>query len=568
MRVESIKLPMGYFLFLLAAIQMSAYAVNGDLLWPPEEPIPWLRQGVPVVQALGDQKNFDLCSDGAGGVFVVWQSDADSDGIWNIYVQRLNASGNQVWTSPVLLSNPAQNAQKPAITTSGAERAIAAWVSGSPAKVYAQRINSDGSLSWPAAVQLSSSCYAAHGVDITEGYSQGAFVVFTSVNVRVVHINFGGTLTNPGIDGIDLGAAAVDPPVIDSISTNTVYAYAAFSKSTAGNEDIAAQRISRNREWTPSGWNYYLDLPWGNTPIIISSDTRDERSPSLAVDADDNALIAWHGIDSAAVLSTQVRVQKINAGGLCQWGADGGIVILNSSTAGGTPSVWRTYGITLDVISDSAGGAIAAWSDWRNDSTGSGNDDIYAQRIYSSGTVAWPLNGVVVRSAAGSQRYPQMAPDGSGGCVVTWQDHAAFGPDIHAARLTGSGTIQWSKVVFQDGQPGDSGQDQRQPQIVLDLVSNPCPTGSILVWLDTRSADGKYDLYAQKIQTSLTFPSGDFNFTGCQDLADLIIFCSAWLSSSGQPGWNAGCDLAAALGVIDLRDFKAFAAGWLQCDCP
>lgn len=539
----------------------SLYATNGDKLW--------FSDGVPVVEATGDQINFDACSDGSGGTFVAWQSDANYDGIWNIYVQRLDAEGNQVWASPVLLSNPAQNAQKPGIVPSGSGRAIAAWISGAAGQIYAQRINGDGTLSWAAAAQLSASCYIPHGLDITEGVSEGAFVVFASGNVRVVHVNFGGSLLNPGIDGIDLGVSPVDPPVIDS-SIGTLDAFVTFSKSTAGNEDIVAQRVRRGSEFIPGqGWYYFLDLPWGSTPVTISNDARDERLPCIVVDNSDNALIAWYCIDPAASLSTQVRVQKINSNGIYQW-TNNGVVILNSSTAGGVPSTWRSYGVTLTVATDGDGGAITAWSDWRNELAGGGNDDIYAQRVYSVGTIAWAINGVAVRSAAGTQRHPKMVSDGNSGGVIAWEDHVAFGPDIWAARLSGDGSKQWSKVIFQDGDPDDPGEYQREPQVVLDRDNNPCPPGSIILWLDTRYTDRDYyDIYAQKVETTLDFPVGDFDYNGCENLKDFAIFSRAWLSVSGGPNWNIKCDIAMpADGVNNLLDLSEFASEWLRCECP
>lgn len=535
------------------------YGANGDKLWPSD--------GVAVVETTGDQKNFDVCSDGAGGVFVVWQSDANYDGLWNIYVQRMDANGNQVWASPVLLSNAGINAQKPAIAAPESGYAIAAWISGSPGKVYAQRIDSSGILQWASAVQLTNSCYIDHGLDMTEGVNNGAFVVFTATNVHVVHVHSDGTLTYPGIDGIDLGAVPVDPPVIDSIGVTSFGAFVTFNKSNAGNEDIVAQYIFRAMTYIPGqGFSFYLDLPWGDTPVTISDDAREEQAYSIAVDSNNNALIAWYGYVPTAALTSQIRVQKINPDGVCQWTADG-VVVLSSSVA-----AWRTYAYTVSttVISDGSGGAIAAWSDWRNEPSAGFSDDIYAQRVYSAGTIAWPVNGAAVRSQIGAQRLPKMVSDGNGGGVITWEDHTAFGPDIRAARLNSDSSQQWAKVIFQDGWPGNPGGRQENPQVVLDVVNNPCPPGSIILWLDTRTEEGDYyDILAQKVETTLNFPAGDFDYTGCEDLDDYVIFSRAWLSSSGGANWNAHCDISPTTdGVINLLDLAEFAKDWLLCECP
>ena len=54
-------------LLILHAGPAPLYGANGDKLW--------YSDGEVVVDDTGDQLNFDACSDGSGGVFVVWQSD-------------------------------------------------------------------------------------------------------------------------------------------------------------------------------------------------------------------------------------------------------------------------------------------------------------------------------------------------------------------------------------------------------------------------------------------------------------------------------------------------------------
>ena len=62
-------------------------------------------------------------------------------------------------------------------------------------------------------------------------------------------------------------------------------------------------------------------------------------------------------------------------------------------------------------------------------------------------------------------------------------------------------------------------------------------------------------------QTSLV---GDFDSDCDVDYDDLVIFTSAWLTSSGQPNWNPACDIAGPKdGIINELDFAFFAANWM-----
>ena len=48
------------------------------------------------------------------------------------------------------------------------------------------------------------------------------------------------------------------------------------------------------------------------------------------------------------------------------------------------------------------------------------------------------------------------------------------------------------------------------------------------------------------------------------DFADFAVFALAWLSSSGQTGWNQDCDVSDPKdNVINLLDLEVFVNNWL-----
>ena len=114
------------------------------------------------------------------------------------------------------------------------------------------------------------------------------------------------------------------------------------------------------------------------------------------------------------------------------------------------PSVWANWvqdGVALctatggqyypTIVSDGAGGAIVTWYDYR-----SGNADIYAQRVNSSGTVQWTANGVAISTATNSQDTPTIVSDGAGGAIITWRDYrSGTNRDIYAQKVESLGFL-------------------------------------------------------------------------------------------------------------------------------
>jgi len=110
----------------------------------------WVANGRPVTAATGDQRESDLASDDFGGALVVWHDQRN--GVHDIYAQRINGSGTQLWAQngvPVCSEGSVQ--QIPRIVRDGAFGAIVAWEdlrSGLAFDVYAQRINGLGVPNW------------------------------------------------------------------------------------------------------------------------------------------------------------------------------------------------------------------------------------------------------------------------------------------------------------------------------------------------------------------------------------------------------------------------------------
>ena len=101
----------------------------------------WSADGVPLSTASGAQTELSAISDGWGGAIVAWK---DTRGGTDIYAQRVNATGSPVWTAdgvPVSVATDLQ--ETPALAADGAFGAIVAWEDRRIGEwdVFAQRID-------------------------------------------------------------------------------------------------------------------------------------------------------------------------------------------------------------------------------------------------------------------------------------------------------------------------------------------------------------------------------------------------------------------------------------------
>jgi len=187
------------------------------------------------------------------------------------------------------------------------------------------------------------------------------------------------------------------------------------------------------------------------------------------------------------VVSCLIFLFDISAGiTFAEWPSDPTVNVPISTAAGD-----QDY---HQLVSDGAGGAIITWDDWR-----SGDIDIYAQRVNSSGAVLWTTDGLPICTAADYQESPQLVSDGAGGAIITWDDCRSVSYyDIYAQRVGASGAVLWAN----DGVPiCTAANRQGTPQLVSDGVG-----GAIITWEDKRN--GNDDIYAQNVNPDGTLGGG------------------------------------------------------------
>lgn len=281
-------------------------------------------------------------------------------------------------------------------------------------------------------------------------------------NIYAQRINSVGAVqwTSNGVAICTAVNSQVNPAIISDGNGGAIITWR-DPRASIFNNDIYAQRIDANGlvQWTTNG-------------VVVCSATNHQTAPVIASDSKGGAIISW--IDQRNGNDADVYTQRINSLGEVQWTANG--VAINTLT-------FQQY--VSSVIADDKGGAILCWSDGR-----SGNVDIYAQRIDSSGVVKWTSNGIAVRSGSGTQDYSSIVSDSSGGAIITWLDNFSGSTDVYAQRIDSNGAVQWTGSGVAICTATDN---QEVPKIATDGNH-----GAIITWSDLRSGT-QYDLYAQRI---------------------------------------------------------------------
>jgi len=142
----------------------------------------WAGGGVAVCTAANNQFYPIIASDGSGGAIVAWQ-DLRSDGSGDIYAQRVGTAGFPMWTAngvPVVTATDTQ--QPSAIIPDGAGGAIIAWADHRTGAYdeYAQRLNATGAAQWAVNGALLSGAYGDQSVGtLCSDGANGALVTWT-----------------------------------------------------------------------------------------------------------------------------------------------------------------------------------------------------------------------------------------------------------------------------------------------------------------------------------------------------------------------------------------------------
>ena len=450
------------------------------VLFPLNASAQWPSNGSPLCTATGEQELPQVASDGVGGAYVVWRDNRG--GYYDIYIQRVDAAGNAQWTSGgVALCNASYDQLEPQIVEDDAGGAIVAWHDGrsiTSYDMYAQRINSSGTPQWTAnGVLVSGAASHQHFPVMVKDGSGGAVIAWldhrnaaTEPDVYAQRINSSGTVQWT-TDGVLMLSPTQGQTTVNICADGGGGAIVVWGDTRNGNWDVWAQRVNGSGS-----------VVWTSNGVGVCTESHDQPGAFVVADGSGGAIVGW---SDARPGTYDIYVQRLNSSGTAQWTTNG-IAICNASQS--------QYG--PQFVSDGSGGALLSWVDYRN-----GSADIYAQRINGSGAAQWTANGVAVSTAANSQSRLSMTTDAAGGAIMVWDDDRANPgyENIYTQRINSSGVVQWTT----NGVALCTASDfQRWATITWDGAN-----GAIVAWHDFRSGAAR-DIYAGRVLSDGTVATG------------------------------------------------------------
>ncbi len=434
------------FLFLVFALPQTARAD-----WPHDASGP----GVPIMSAASDQTEFRGVSDGDGGAVFVW-TDARS-GANDIYAQRLGSAGTPLWTTNgVALCNASGPQMNPAAVPDGSGGVFVVWADARSGTydIYAQRLNASGVAQWAAngLVVCNASSNQINPVVVSDG-AGGVIIAWgdfrsSAYDLYAQRLNGTGA-AQWAANGVVVCNATTDQSSLQLVADGSGGACAAWDDFRSGSGDVYAQRIQPNgsMQWAANGvavctvannqfntriaadgagglvlawqdlrggatYDIYAQrisatglAVWATNGVAVCAAAENQSSPAVVPDGSGGAIVAWQ--DTRAVTEYDVYAQHVLSGGGLQWTGNGILLAVAANAQ-----------ITVRGVSDGSGGAIFAWEDSR---LGFGSD-IAAQRVSGPGVLQWTSVGAMVSASVNSQYTPVPVSDGNGGAIIGYLD--------------------------------------------------------------------------------------------------------------------------------------------------
>ena len=455
-------------------IYAQRYNADGNELWSPG--------GEAICTLAGLQDSPAICEDGAGGAFVVWHDYRTPNGS-DIYMQRIDGEGNQLWRPDgEILCQEAESQMLPKIIYTNDNCAVIIWEDyrnnlEDYFDIYCQRINGTGQLLWGA---------GGTAVCIGEYYK---------ITVNLDCDNSGNIFTSwtDMRDGYSLPyiyAQKIDVNGQVEWHNNGVLAASEYSTMPAVNTTVDGGAIM--------GYLYSYGDSTGIFLQKVDSDGNLQLLPngrlvfeSISGDVDDGFCLT--GFSEDCFLAVWEEGREYNTGTKLYFQVfdiDGNFHLVEN----GLPlcaNIPSGYQIEAKSTAPSDGNAIVAWEDSR---FGYGNHRVYAQKIDEEGNLLWDVEGVQASSVDQNQEEPYICSDELGGAYIAYNDYSS----IYTQRISADGGQPWGNEATYVGGGGVYG-------VVEDGAG-----GCIVMWYSPMISDK--DIHAARI-----LPSGvvDWSVTVC-----------------------------------------------------
>lgn len=428
----------------------------------------------------------DVCSDGAGGMFVLDCVVVSGVGWWaehDIYAERIASDGSRPWGSRKVVCDAGGNqggdyvCRPVACCADGASGMIAVWYDTSGDCMYAQRVSAGGVRLWENGagsgdyngIAIGDADYRSRPKLLPDG-SGGAIVVWMNdatysdpFEIRAQRLTADGAAAwSPG--GVQVAA-------IETGDTSSAELSDLCSDGSGGVMVAFFRHFGWGLPDNPKR-SYVVRVAEDGTvgtPVPVAEATAYwQIYPKLVNDQDSNVIVAWEDKrppegTSEFATESDIYAQKIDIStGIREWSPTGEPLCTAPASQDG-----------VLVVPGLDHSAVAVWDD--HSGTSPSSPFVYANRVGGSAATLWGSSespGVAVQAVDGAGGMKSVCADGASGAFIAWTDSRNGGSSVHAEgsiyvqHLSADGSALWGGEHM--GEPlGTRGMMTTLPSLVL-----------------------------------------------------------------------------------------------------
>ncbi len=411
---------------LVGAIVLTMIGTTARAQWPTDPATPLV-----VADRSGPQVQPKITSISDGGFYISWFDS--STGGYDVYLQRLDAGGNEMWPHDgVLVADRGfSSTQDYGLSVDIMGNALLAFRDdrGATTEITVSKIGPDGTLLWGAGgVQVSSGGLFVAAPRVT-GTSDGNTVVgWTSENTVMAQKldPTGALLWAAGVTLSPTAGAFSATDIHPSDSGTAIVSFTHQTGSFGSPIHLLAQKLAAANGaslWDADHVKVYDEaggsLQFGNYPPFVP-------------DGSGGAVFAWYTNSP----SLQCRVQRVLSDGTEVFAHQGVETSTNAAQLRVSPSA--AFNPTTQEL----------FVAWRELNTGQSQSALYAQKLDASGARQWTDNGSQLMPLTADEITNVTTLVVGDGALVSWVHTPSFGNDpIYATRVNGDGAFVWGPPI-------------------------------------------------------------------------------------------------------------------------
>lgn len=180
-------------------------------------------------------------------------------------------------------------------------------------------------------------------------------------------------------------------------------------------------------------------LLWGNDGKLLTFQSGSQTNPQFAF-VDSSVVVSWTN-DFEKV--KDVFIQRFDVKGNRMWGNNGRRIINIKGNQFGQR-----------IVYDQRGGVVLAWIDKRENNS---DANLYIQKLDLNGRFVWDSSGVMISSSKNIEKsYLNLIPDGDGGAVAVFKSTSDNRNNIYGQKIFSTGTYASQILGFTAQVIGDS----------------------------------------------------------------------------------------------------------------